>query len=458
MQKSIYYAIAISVFFFANTSFGFGPFNSKPYLTPTPSPTNSIFVNWNTEVEESTIVAYGLTSSLDDTVRIPGITTYHHVKLNGLVPGSEYFYKVLPGGDVKNFTTFPTHSDTIFFIAFGDTRSDSVAHQSVINRMAAYKSAFIMHSGDLVYSGSTTSDWRKFFNIEDTLLQIKHFLPAIGNHESPYWPYDTLFALPDSEDYYSVNYANIHCIILNTQIDLYGAQRDWLINDLAVASSDTTIDWIIVNFHRPPYSSGGHGSQTDVRDAWCPLFEQYGVDLVFTGHDHDYERTMPINGVVYIVTGGGGAPLYAVGTSPWTAYSEKTYHFCLVRIVGKTLLLQAIKPDGTVFDSLYIDATGIDDKASPNKNKEVIFSPNPFSRGLNLRYSLPARQMVSIKIYDSTGKIVKTILDGFSETGMHRFHWSGENNSGNPVNSGIYFLVFKHNNHKSIFKIVRINL
>jgi 3',5'-cyclic AMP phosphodiesterase CpdA len=330
------------------------PFDSKPYITPTTSPTNSVTINWNTVSQESTIVAYGVTSSLEDTARLAGLYYYHHIQLTGLLPATEYFYQVVPWGDMKQFTTFPAQADSFTFIAFGNTRSDSVAHQSVINRMAVCEFDFFMHSGDLVNDGGNTSDWRKFFNIEDTLLQSKHILPTIGDHESPYWPYDTLFSLPDSEEYYSVNYGNAHFIMLNTEMDLYGAQRDWLINDLTAASSDTLIDWIFVNLHRSPYSSGNHGSQMDVRNAWCPLFEEYGVDIVFCGHDHDYERTLKISGVVYIVTGGGGAPLYNVGSSGWTAYSEMTYHFCLIRIMGTKLILKPIKPDGVVFDSLIL--------------------------------------------------------------------------------------------------------
>jgi hypothetical protein len=222
----------------------------------------------------------------------------------------------------------------------------------------AYNFAFATHVGDLVNDGNSVDDWRTFFNVEDTLLQDCHLLPAIGNHESPFWPYDTLFILPDSEEYYSLDYGNVHFVILNTEMDLYGVQRDWLINDLTLASNDSTIDWIFAGLHRPPYSSGNHGSQMDVRTAWCSIFEQYNVDIVFAGHDHNYERTIPINDVVHIVTGGGGAPLRNVGSSWFTAYSESTYQFCLINIMDRKLELRAIKPCGTVFDSLFISKPG----------------------------------------------------------------------------------------------------
>lgn len=234
----------------------FGSFNSKPYLTPTALPTNSIYINWNTETEESTIVAYGLTLALDDTVRIPGVRYYHHVKLTALHSETEYYYQVLPGGDIKQFTTFPTQQDTFTFVAFGDTRTDSVAHQPIIDRMATYDFNFFLHSGDLVNDGNNTDDWRTFFNIEDTLLQSRQFLPTIGNHEFPYRPYDTLFSLPDSEDYYSIDFARAHFIILNTEavsLDSPAAQWLWLKDNLTNASRDTSTYWIFVGLHRPPY-------------------------------------------------------------------------------------------------------------------------------------------------------------------------------------------------------------
>jgi len=435
----------------------FGPFDSKPYLTTTASPTNSLYINWNTDTEESTIVAYGTVASLGDTVRIPGVRNYHHVMLTDLLPATEYFYRVVPWGDVKQFMTFPIQAETLSFVAFGDTRSDSAAHQSVVDRMAAYDFDLMIHSGDHVNNGGSTSDWRIFFNVEDTVLQNHHFLPAIGNHESPYWPYDTLFALPDSEDYYSVNFGNTHYVILNTEIDLYGAQRDWLIDDLEMASSDTSIDWIFANLHRPPYSSSNHGSQLDVRNAWCSLFETYDVDIVFPGHDHCYERTVPINGVVYIVTGGGGAPLYDVDSSTWTACSEKTYHFCLIDITAKKLFLRAIKPDGTVFDTLVIDKTIGIEEAPSFRNDGFSLLPNPFVHNLTISYALPVNQKVHLRICDSVGRCIKTLVNRMQSPGTYTLTWAGIGETGDALKAGTYFVILERGTEILRRKIVKID-
>uniref|UniRef100_A0A7C4TBF3 Metallophosphoesterase family protein n=1 Tax=candidate division WOR-3 bacterium TaxID=2052148 RepID=A0A7C4TBF3_UNCW3 len=332
----------------------FRSFDSEPYLTPTSSPTTSVFINWNTKDLKPSIIAYGRTLALNDTIKLSRLTNYHHIILNNLSPDTRYYYKILPGQRIYSFKTAPIFSESFNFIVFGDTRTDSTAHQAVIERMVNYDFEFLIHSGDLVTSGYYSDEWRKFFNIETKIISQKLFLPTIGNHEKPFYQYDTLFSLPGIEDFYSFRYANTVIICLNTEMELGGYQKKWLINELSFYRSDTSVHWIFVNLHRPPYSSGSHGSEIKVREVWSPIFENYNVDIVFCGHDHSYERTKKINGVIYIICAGGGAPLYDVGRNEWTEYSEKTYHFCLIKIKNKELLLKAIKPDGTVFDSLLL--------------------------------------------------------------------------------------------------------
>uniref|UniRef100_A0A7C6EKF1 Metallophosphoesterase family protein n=1 Tax=candidate division WOR-3 bacterium TaxID=2052148 RepID=A0A7C6EKF1_UNCW3 len=332
----------------------FQPFDSPPYLTTAGSPHTSVVINWNTKVLKPSAVAFGTDLSFRDTIIITKKTNFHHIIINNLKPGTEYYYKILPNGEINRFRTFPSSSDSFNFVVIGDTRTDSLSHQKVIDRIAHYDFAFMIHSGDFVTRGYNTDDWRMFFNIEGKVISKKLFLPAMGNHEKPFWQYDTLFLLPGLEDFYSVRFGNVCIICLNTEMELNGFQRKWLNNELRFLTSDTTIHWIFVNMHRPPYSSGSHGSDIKVREAWCPIFEEYGVDIVFCGHDHSYERTKEINGVIYIVCAGGGAPLYDVGKNEWTAYSEKTHHFCLVKVKERELLLKAIKVDGSVFDSLRI--------------------------------------------------------------------------------------------------------
>ncbi len=355
--------LLISSFFITSSVFGqigsleaknFSGFNSLPYLTPALSPATSVIINWNTEKISSSALAYGTSLSLEDTIYIEQRTNFHHIILSNLQANTEYYYQILPAGPVYKFRTLPVSPDSFSFVIVGDTRSDSIKHQLVIDQIAKYNFDFLVHTGDLIGHGYSTDDWRTFFNIEGKILSQKIFLPTIGNHEKPFWQYDTLFALPGVEYFYSFPYANIYFLCLNTEMELNGIQQKWLVNELSRIVSDTTIDWLFVNLHRPPYSSGSHGSALDVRTAWCPIFEKYGVDIVFCGHNHSYERTKKIEGVIYITCAGGGAPLYDISSNEWTEYTLKDYHFCLVTIKGKKLTLQAITADGKKIDSLTL--------------------------------------------------------------------------------------------------------
>ncbi len=145
----------------------------------------------------------------------------------------------------------------------------------------------------------------------------------------------------------------------------------WLAADLSPPAAGG-IDWKIVFFHYPLFSSGPHGGALDLRADLMPLFEAGGVDLVLSGHDHDYERTFPLaggspvdvpqepdyrdpGGPVFVVTGGGGRELYLKTTdNPFTASFHSEHHLLLVEVAGRSLQLEAIRSDGVVLDSATI--------------------------------------------------------------------------------------------------------
>jgi hypothetical protein len=247
----------------------------------------------------------------------------------------------------------PAQDSSLTFMVLGDTRTGHAAHQRVVDKMLELgPPRFYLHTGDLVNDGSDMSQWDTFLDIEHDLMQTSTLYPAMGNHERNHPNYFDVLNPPGP--WYSFDSGDAHFVCL--QVDGYGdytpgqPQYEWLVSDLARTSKP----WKFVFFHIPPYSSGGHGSDLNVRQALCPLFEQYGVAIVFNGHDHDYERSVA-NGVTYIVTGGGGAPLYPeVNDNPDSVYFASVYHFVQITISGDTLYGVAIKPDGTQFDHFTI--------------------------------------------------------------------------------------------------------
>ncbi len=155
----------------------------------------------------------------------------------------------------------------------------------------------------------------------------------------------------------------MHFIALDTEFTFQNVTRRaeqiaWLDMDLA----STAQPWKIAYFHRSPYSAvGEHGSDLAVRSAFGPIFERHGVQLVLSAHEHDYERTRPIregasgSEVTYLVSGGGGAPLYPAGTAAWTAYSASRHHYLRGSVDQCTLRVDAIGLDGTPFDGATLD-------------------------------------------------------------------------------------------------------
>lgn len=123
------------------------------------------------------------------------------------------------------------------------------------------------------------------------------------------------------------------------------AQRAFL--ERALARSDAT--WKIVALHHPPYSAGYQGSEEPVRDAFSPIFARYGVQLVLSGHDHDYQRSEPIDGVTYVVTG-AAAGTRRTGENDYTAVSFSWHHFVDIAVFDDRLVLRAVNQDERVAD------------------------------------------------------------------------------------------------------------
>lgn len=282
---------------------------------------------------------------------------FHKVIIEGLTNATDYFYKVVSDSyesETYTFTTLYPSQDPLRFVVYGDDRGewDNWLNASHVARaIETEHPSFLLNTGDLVDNGYNASDWIHFFQAS-SYLHNSTLYSVLGNHERYSPLYRLYFPLPHFTLWYSFTNGPVHFIGLdsNTRNAYRPIQLFWLLDDLRTNHQPFTI----VFFHHPLYSSGEHGNATFLRKIWEPIFKRYHVDIVFNGHDHDYERSI-VNGITYIVTGGGGAPLYDVGHSPWTIFSEKTFHFCLITVNTTALSCEARKPDGTIIDQFTLN-------------------------------------------------------------------------------------------------------
>jgi hypothetical protein len=335
-----------------NSSLVIGPYTQQ-------SQKNSIIVSWETKTPTTrNEVQWGLTGDCGNITVEKNLLahTLHIVTLEALTASTQYFYKVVSDDAESATYTFYTSfqkDDDIRFVVYGDSRGgwdNWLSTKIVAQAIEDTHPPFVINTGDLVDDGTNADDWVDFF-ASSPFVHNSTLYPVLGNHEIYSTLYFTYFSLPFHERWYSFDNGPVHFIGLdsNPRNAYRLVQLVWLIHDLRTNSQPFTL----VFFHHPLYSSGNHGNTTLLRMIWKPIFEHFTVDIVFNGHDHDYERSV-VNGITYIVTGGGGASLYDVGHSPWTMYSEKTYHYCLLTANSSLLTFEAIKPDGTVFDSFMI--------------------------------------------------------------------------------------------------------
>jgi 3',5'-cyclic AMP phosphodiesterase CpdA len=311
------------------------------------------------------IVEYGKTLEPEREGTDAGVGRRHAVALTGLDPGSTYHYRVRGVGEAStsgSFRTAPEGEDSRFgFAVVGDSGSGGKGQLEVARLLERLGPDLILHTGDVVYpTGEERHYDRRFFAPYRRLIRTVPVFPVLGNHdvskgqaaaflENFHPPLDS----PRStKRYYSFDWGNAHFVALDSEL-YYGdkgsgpeQQKNFLEQDLAA----TRKRWRVVFLHRSPYGSSRHGGDRKVREALEPLFAKLGVDLVFGGHDHVYERTMPIRGVTYVVSGGGGRRLYRAGKSKWTAFSKSAHHAVLVRIDGEHLSLEAVEPGGSVID------------------------------------------------------------------------------------------------------------
>lgn len=200
--------------------------------------------------------------------------------------------------------------------------------------------------GDMIYEEGdpTLIDERVTEPYELVLDGATQLVPVLGNHDVRSGHGDLIMAtLGAPGRWYSVELGPITLIVLDSTRPQDQQQQQFIRSALA----EYTTRWTIVALHHPPYSAGFHGSDAEIQEAFVPMFEEFGVDLVFGGHDHDYQRTLPINGVTYVVSG-GGARTRPTGMDDFSVVSHSVLNFVLVTATEDQLSMTVHGNDGQI--------------------------------------------------------------------------------------------------------------
>ena len=371
----------------------------------------NVTIMWETAYPSYGKVLYGQAGRFDKVVKENEILkTMHEVTLVGLQGSERYNYKVEIFNLSSVINTFQTKKDkneSIKIIAYGDNRSYPKVHENLVKMMAKENADLILNVGDVVSKGVNEMEWidEYFYPLRHVSGSIPTYI-AIGNHEyggfggtrlvPPFEKYvnNPLNSAGSTEYFYSVDYGNSHFIFLDPNkanftegegIAINSQQYNWFIKDLKDANKKS--EWIFALMHQPPYSEAWSGGPYDgeppLRKYIVPIMEANNVDMVLSGHTHDYERGLPHppydpktgkgNNAAYVITGGGGSNLDNHKYYEWeqidfpdhkaTLDNNETdegeyyiYHYVVMEINGKHLKYTARKMNGDGSDGGIIDS------------------------------------------------------------------------------------------------------
>lgn len=236
----------------------------------------------------------------------------------------------------------------------GDANEKATAEQMTkqANRAGPYNGLLLL--GDLVYEDGDAElvDQTVTQPFADLLDNGTTLVPVLGNHDYQSNEQEEIMAaLGRHRSWYVQHIGPVRIIVLDTERTADPRQTQWLRKTLATRVEPGT--WTIVATHKPAYSAGQHGSDENVQAQWAPLFAEYDVPLVVSGHDHDYQRSKPIDGVTYVVSG-AGAKVRATGRADFTAVSASTRHYLDILVYKQRILVRAIDQAGALIDTFTI--------------------------------------------------------------------------------------------------------
>jgi predicted phosphodiesterase len=303
-----------------------------------------------------------------ETLQIDSTHFVHRATITGLETETRYFYRVRSGSTntaVFSFRTAP-HRNTPFAVAWwGDNHEGTVTLRTHVSNLLAHAPGFIAVAGDMVNSGNQLGEWHNYWFKPLEHMNCAQTTPVIfarGNHDGEHALAYAYSALPGNESWFAFDYGNCRFIFLDSEVStgISPEQLAWLQAELSRPETQRAA-FRIVCFHRPPWvnlwNGGGYLGETFVRNDWTPLFSQGNVDLVICGHAHNYNRGQT-NGVVYVISGGGGGTLDVERVANWPLFTIEysRYHWDLMEVDGDTLTWQVFDQQNRLIDMFALFA------------------------------------------------------------------------------------------------------
>ena len=261
---------------------------------------------------------------------------------------------VLAAPTLAQQVTLPQAKGSVRFAIIGDSGTGERLQYETADRLrlahGQFPFDFVLMMGDNIYGSKTPRDFERKFELpyKPLLDQKVSFYASLGNHDVPeeqqYKPFNM-----NGQRYYSFKKGNVRFFALDSNY-MDPDQLKWLTEQL----QNSNDDWKIAFFHHPLYSSAAaHGSSLELRGILEPLFEKYGVQVVFSGHDHVYERMAPQNGISYFTEGSSGQ--LRRGDIRGAGFTAKFFDtdcaFMLVEITQNELLFQTVARTGETVDA-----------------------------------------------------------------------------------------------------------
>jgi hypothetical protein len=254
------------------------------------------------------------------------------------------------------------------FALMGDSGSGDLPQKAVAQSMLTYfntarRFPFVLMLGDNLYDDDYTGEFSEPY--KPLLDRGVTFYAALGNHDRDLEIHFKPFNMND-RDYYTFDQGNARFAVLNSNHASDPAQIKWL----DTVFTDAGDKWRICYFHHPLYSSGQHAAESRqvIRPALEPALMRNHVNVVFSGHEHEYERVAPQHGIYYFVSGGGGRNLYDVHPQSFDEVAVSEHHFMVAEVAGDRLFFEAITPAQKVLDCGVVYRT---ESAASKSDKDV---------------------------------------------------------------------------------------